>query len=1519
MEDFNNLVEVQPVDLRDLVETRELKSLPVHDTALKNRAAIASLLSEDTSKVMEKYQAVLTEAKSGETYTHDKLLSDAVIAEQPSDMKGIMTILADPSIPLEQKKIAIAGINSKFAKDSSTLITTRAYSQPSGKEDVEQENVRISGAEQFANIRKQNEAIEAIKTQHALSLDPDVGNAVVDFISLITPFSTNKYGATTLAQAAKAIGVNISTGKATVLPGEAVVAIRDALANMPIEKQVQATEAITNIIKNNSSLFFNSDNNFAEYQQMQAIFEQGGYGNVSRFLDNVSGILDLAGLGFLGKGTKVLTKLFTRTPEVSASKTLVRSTTDTISNVSPLKIMQDANPDKARKMLSVIVNENSDEAAQALAGTTRIDAVAGQVVPQPLVVDGSVTPKLIDPLREFKTIEPDVDVYKAYSDVGGLWFTEKEKLEAGAKIYKDFTNVDGITLHDNLVSVGTVGDKAIIKAVYGNSEGGFLSAESALNQAKFSLREYGVVDQDLNLLKRIEGEYVPITLAEAKGVDGDYLVSIEKELKFSQKDVTVFDPQDVKRNWFDRIPIFRSNKAGTLANHLLDNASMLSPVYTGAGVVATDKATRIDKMLLNLHSNFSDDFIRIPKARQDFIYEHIKEANLLGLELSDNALLAKGFAKDEITVLKNWRKSWDTHFFFENHDAGRTLANKKYMVLESGTGDKFFARPISKESNIVNAYDPSLNQVVALQKSDIDDLYTKGGTFAELVRPSTINRVPTEHIIVRNTPSEYLRRITDSDQVLNYRKGYYQVHYKAPKFIEELAKDSAGRVYNKTIAMAGSTKEAEQVVDRLRQTSGKPIADYNIRDDIKNLRVDTDAYWDLMTSSGRVAQRHRGARLEAISSPNVMFDSKYIADPVESAIRASRSLSGRIATRDFLETSKARVMSQYGEFFPNGRWVENSNSLISRKSLTGADIADARTSVEYINFLQHGYDNSVDDGFKSVMNAFANMSVKAGIETGEKMFLHLAQGAPTNFLKNGVFQSYLALNPFRQLIVQSHQSIRLAAYNPTYVLRGGVALDGSEYLMMKSGMIPVSKNKALFDFIEDSGMLDAVDKQNLVRGSLSDLAESYNPVSRNIGKVLSVPRKFGFDLGEQANLLSHLLAVRDKFQKAGRNIADPAVRDEAYSVARALSYDMNFAGDMPYNQNTLGLFMQFFQVPHKAITSVMTNRRIAGGDQLRMAAADLVLFGVPGATILYNMLPKGVLPEDPEVREATVFGMETILLNKSLSLIAGQKINVDFSALSPYGVDGFANLFHAIVSGGTMEFIQNTPAFTLYLKEGSRMREALGRSMRYLGFIDTEQGLPPETGVSVLSGLAEMSSGWSNYLKAKAIVETGKLPTTHKNERMQDTKAFTYAAAKLFGFGSLQETMFYAATKEITAGTKAHEAEVQSWYKSYSKVLTRDQKFTSENPEYTNTVLGAAKLMWKDDYKAMEIINKLLAKDLADKENSLMKRILEYGNIKGADEHASTLKMLPSLKDEDYNKALKLFDDAQAQANKGQE
>jgi len=1508
MDNLDEVAQVSPVSIDDFIEERPLAPL-APDATIRNRAAILALQSD---KPIENYQALYQEGTEGRSDLYSMLKGQNDVKEDLLSQQALMTILADPSTTPEMAQKAIDNINKGMSKDSGRRLALDAALEASEGYSPNKEDARIHAVEIFDEIHQYAKDKQAILNEHGMMLNQDNVRTLSELVEGVLPFANNKLSYSVLKDISKELNLGIGGAKAALLPGEAKVAIREAISNMPPNQQVEAFKKIRSVLENNSTIFFRDDNDFAEYMLVNDLLAEEGYGTMSRVFDNASGLLDLIGLGVVRTAGKVF-KSFKRTPEAMESNVATRSVSNNTSPVAPANLIKDTNPDRAKKMLQAVDEAKSDELSKALFGVSRDEAIISNTLPQPASIDGTV---------ESRIINPNPEVLNTIKGFGGEWLTTGEKSRAVNYIEEALKEVKGVTYHDNMSQGGLSGINYKGKAVYGLEGSGFSNAEDALNQTKFALSEFGIVEDNIQILKKIDGEYVPVKREEVAGLDGDYLAAVEINRDIKASDIGSFDVLDVKRNLFDSVPAFRSKKSGTMANTLLDNASMLHPKITGGGVVQTDKGVLIDKLFLDEFDAFAVPFRSLKSERQDKLYEYIKLANKDGLDEDVLSLTARGFTSEEVNILNKWRSAWDTQWFFENRDLIKTVDAQGYKLFDHSNA-RLIGKPIQKDLNINLAYDADTDKLVKLSAQDIENLYNNGGTLSKLRRSEYLDNAWVDHFIVKNQPNNYMRALNASDEVLTYRKGYYQVHYDAPQFIVQVVKDGQGnKLFEKAVDIAGTTKEAEHIRDGLSKATGE---EFYVRGDVKKFAPDTDYYWDLQSASGRLAQRRRGTPLQDSTVPRG-FSETYMVDPVEGAIRSARSLAGRLASRDYLEHTKARALQQFGDVFPESQfgkpqWTENSNSLVARGRMTGKHIRDARTTVEYINYLQRGYENAFDEGFKGLMNTLANVMARFSSK-GEKLFMSAADIGPTDLGKNVVFQAYIATNPHRQWIVQTHGVMRILGYNPSYAI-SGLPRDVHTYILSK--MLPDNKltpqMRELRDFVDGSGMLQAVDRHNMVRGALTDMAESHKPIQRIFGKSLAVPRKIGFDIAEQTNVTNHILAVRDKFLKEGLDVTKPEVKDQIYSQARAIMGDMNFAGDMPYNQNAMAILMQFAQYPHKAITSITTNRRIRGtinplnkelystpiskNDKLRLAAIDTLLFGVPFSVAVSNMIGEDMLPENPVAREAVLYGVESAIINKALSNIAGRDINLDVGSLSPYNMEGFAQMSEAFLDGGFWEMLSHSPASNVFFKDGSKVQEAIGRLIRYGGHFDPER---PEDLQSILSGFAEISSGWSNYLKAKAIWETGNI-TTKSGQVIRSDAGGMEAMAKAFGFATQEEAYTYYMRNKLSENSKAYEDEVKRWTKSYVSYLTRQEKFTNQDPEVFIKTLGAARRVWGGSIKAQEVINRELGYLAKDIKSSLINDMLKASSLPQGKQSLVEMKNSGVLNDDEFDRAVRLIED----------
>lgn len=1099
---------------------------------------------------------------------------------------------------------------------------------------------------------------------------------------------------------------------------------------------------------------------------------------------------------------------------------------------SPGSILYLTNPAKAKSLHAQVYLDETGAVAQATHGVAREEALLKGVSPQVTDKTGRVKKAPDDIENTLRTVLASELGMSVKNSFGGFAFSEKEIASARAAKVSDYSGVSGINLNSAMSSFEFDGAKAKINAVYTNGQGGWLQAEEAVSQAKFSLQKQGIKDQDVEVLRLDGGEYVPVKLEEVRGVEGDYVVRISREDQLSDMDVTDWDNLTVKRNLFDRFQTSGNNSQGSWNRFFVDPASTLDKRITGSMSVADDKAAKLTAELLQVfETKFTTPFMSLKKDRKELLEGYIKEANVKEYKF-DPVALSNKFNKKELDILRGWRDAWDIAWTFENLDLVRTLRKDGFQYFDTPNLTAVVKqRPKRFENRRV--YDSASDSNRVLTDAEINDIYAKGGFIGEFRRPLDLHGESMEYLIVRNTPNEYARKLNDSDKMLEYRDGYYQVSYKNPKFIDETVTDSRGKVTTRTLAVTSSIAEADQIVKKL--SAQNPGNQYKYRGDDRKVSRNSDMYWDMNHVGGRIAQRHRGQLLENGVGLKQMGSIDFIESPADSAMKASLSIGGRMAMRQTLEVSKERFINQYSHLLIKedgfARFPSSRDQIVMKGEASTKELADARTTWEYINYMENGYLNVMDDKLKAALNIFADFAGLRGLDTVENLARAGSDANITGTVKGGVFASMIASNPLRQYIVQMNQGLRMLAYNPKAFLSGNIQKYSTAYFFKDTKMKFSADTKEFLDFFHDTGMSQAITRGNLIRGTLLEASGRYSTADKLSKATVGKLREVGYDKAENGNLVIHAAAVYDKYKRAGANIKDAAIREQMHQETRALTGNMNFAGDMPYNQNWMALMFTYMQVPHKFMLQSL-NRQLTVAERTRLVSADMTFWGLPTGMVAY-FVGQDLLPEDEDIRHIVTDGLESWVINRSLSSLTGERQNIDFSSLAPYDMDGWGKIMNSFFfDGGIKGIIDNSPTARVFgLSVDSRTGLALKTSRDYfMSFTDMADSYTNPEFVDVMDNWGKMSTGWTNYQKARSMWHFG-VSRDKQGRLTDDDTTRVEAIAQLFGFGPKDTASYYKVMMDSTVknakdAAKADVKQLKTMINSYTNGDTTGAKAT---------------------------------------------------------------------------------------------
>lgn len=1534
----------EQVQLDDLIETRPLTS-SVPSASIRNRAALDALLTSNPQDMVEKYRLLVKEGEEGSTISHEEAVRRIDEHNRNKTMRHVINLLGDKNIPLDQKERLFDLVQREGYKEEPAMtLRTNALTAPSDGESLRGENARISTAEMMAEIhadaQKRQRMVNTVMAATLPNASPDTVVEIAE--AEVMPFGRNALTANLNEAIRKAQGEDTSFFKWVgdfLTPGTTKQAIREKLSRIPLDKREEFVAGVLDGIKNSKSVF-TGENYYNMFRSAEELLMQAPASDAEAWTENVMTLFDVFwiadGVKRVTKGAKAVApaveadtsiprgrrpgsadpgvedvdfnevhradwelvkdptnpmqigkpkdrigmsegpkKLAGPKPEKEADdmkRVQLNSVVKQENPVSPYAIIEQSNPEQARSIHAAVAASKSDELSEAVAGVSREQFMANNLLPQVGSELGSVLAKV------------DQSIIAGVKNTGATRFTEEELSQAYNSVQRGFRNIHGLEINDAMTTFRLDGDRVIVEAHYTAPGGSFDTVAEAKAHAKFYLKEYGVRDDEIEIMKREGLDYV---VHEGTDLDvGDFIIKVKTDHELSADDISNWSKLDVKRNFFDRFSFAVSDHGGSVSRHLFDPASMLHPTLTRSASVGTDQTLSFENILLKPIKELRNEIEGMDKARRAKVEEYIKEANLKQIAFDPAYLAGQGFTKKEIDALRKWQDIQDGHYYLENLDLVRTLRTQNYQLFEN-SNIRVFAKPAQKNQNIGRVYDPAIDDVRILTQQEMDDLYDQGGTYAKLRRPENINGYEVDHIVVRNTPTEYLRGLRDTDKVLNYRPGYYTIYYKAPKFVEEAYIDPTTKQKSwRAVAVAGSQEEADIYLSNAQAATG---SEYRVRNDIRAVRHEDDSYWDLEKSKGRIAQRHRGQTLQDASGLQHVGDSSYIAHPMESAVRAAKSLADRTMMRNILETAKERAIAQYGEMFPpngiGGRRFPNSVGEISDKGdPRGKSAADARTTVEYIRYLENGYINSTDEWIKGHMNVLADFLGSKHFTIGEKAARGAASFGPTGFIKGSVFQAYIALNPLRQLILQPHQAIRMAAFNPKGYAKANLL--AAKYLHNKM----IGATDDFTKFVDDSGVLAGVDQHSLVRGLKLDLADSASKPKRILGEVAAAPQKFGFNAGEQVNQLIHMSNVFEKRMREGKDLVkNKTLRDEAYAEARALSYEMNYAGDMPYNQTAAAAIFQFLQVPQKAFLQ-LTNRKLKGTDVARVAVFDMVMWGSPVAG-LAAWMGADLDIEDEEIRQIVNDGLEAFALNKFFTMITGEETNVDYGSLSPYDLSGWVKMWDAFMEDGMLSMLAASPAAQLWVKDGGRIPNAMNMMGRWLNLVeDYEEDRP--TFMAVMNEVAKVSSGWNNAYKASIMLSARKKFDQYGNVT-DDAVSTPEAFHQLLGFGPKSEAELYELSKQVRKWDKKHKEEVDKMYNDIMRVTTQHLETDKADIRYILSLQNKLMMAFKNDPMAQDYVRRKWQEDMKGKERQLTEKMIRAAGLPDAGNYKDMVRAMP--------------------------
>lgn len=1406
-------------------------------------------------------------------------------------------LLADPNYTDEQKAWAMEYVNDPHRPETTMVETlSKDFNEAATPKTGEQLSLQQGRAALINQYADWKQVKQAVQDGDYFSSNASAAAKGVDFLSLMVPF----YEQSIVAEAvAKARGGDFSqVAEAFVFMGSAKQGLIDAFQQMSLPERAQAAHSFAEAIRDANTVAFVT-NDMNGKMLLDAVLN-GDYTDIERTLDNMVSLMDASIFAKPVAGAVAYGRVSSR---IARAEKLA----NTVKPTSPIRVADDVSSEAVRDMHKIIAQDETGEAAMALAGTTKPDALADGLMPELAKADGSVRNKTLDVDRELiKTTLEDRLLADVINDTAIGALTRKEIESANAHVVTRMQEAVNLTPRKEMFTVESLEGGANIRAVYGAGESGWESAEDAFKVAEIALRDLGITRADMTLLKRdATGDFVPHVgeIDEA----GEYLLGIDHKYNASFADVQVWDQFTVKRNFLDQISPLA---AKSVNRNIFDPASMFDPHVTLGANAAVEKVGIVQERLLQKGSEFTQGFSRMGKEEKAAIQNYIEKANEEGLKFNPAQIKTDfGISEEGVELIRGFRDYWDDVWAIRNELETRAMRNKGYQVLEDATNDtRLFGVPQTKGMVDLRkpVYDADTGNMRKLNSEELEKLYETGGGAIKMRRPMTLGDDATD--IVIHSRDKLPRGLRDGDKVMPYRDGYYQRGYEAPHFIVEKITLKDGSTYTKARATAQTTEDATVYRDRLAKMDTSKT--YEIMHDVKDRDALAGFEMDVYETFGRSMQRTRGKQLEDATAILKGSPSNHLTDPIDAIQKAAVSLANRASMTDYMDAAKKRFFDQYKDLFPleNGqpKFPENMGDIGSRRSADSKRVADARSTFEYIAYLENGYTNMLDDFSKGAMRGLADFFGKHGLGSLEKVFRSLGKAEPVQKMKATAFHLYLGLNPLRSFMLNAHQSSLLLANFPKYTAtRMPVDATAMTFALVNKGAVPdaivkmtgrsQAEWKIMYEEYLKSGLPSSVTANNLARAATKNMVDAQQgnaikSIGGAVDKGLNFTRKIGFDAGEHISLMTAWLAHYDKV-KSGKAALNKTDFHQIGAQARSYTFNMNRAGDMAYNQNSLSAFFQFFQVPHKAMLNSLFNRTLTRAERRNLLAYNAVAFTLPPKA-MYQLFGDS-LPdenENPELHAMVVQGLQFYMFNKGISLIAGEDAGIDFSSAAPSDMFALYEFMSDMATTEVGSALSNTPAGQLVFGNNPRITNLFKTMGRYFNVAEDFDNNPTELS-DVMREFAELSSGMGNFFRAKMALETERL-MSRSGVVLDETVVKPEAIALLFGFRTLDEARTRLGEETMFKQKDKLRKEVEKFYRDYTAQLSRDG-MTNEEADRVIKVMSQGMRVFKDYPAAMETLQFLMERDARKGMGVFHRRALEMSGVMTPEEFKSFLTTIP--------------------------
>lgn len=1309
------------------------------------RATMGSLIIE--GKLPEQK----VEAEGPEVDVNYEAVKQVAQQDKLADLQRQMEGVAfDPTMPAGDKIARISELNVEAGKpvkgqDAFVHLLSEEALAAATPEERNAQQYLSEMAENIAFSRRQRDRALAVTTDL-----PPLEEVFDDFAAAaIVPGSFGIPILSVIEQALPEVEIEPSD---YLLVGDLIRRAKNHIRSLPIEEQTEVLKRIGHTI--NDGEYYLGSNDFTKFE-IRSVFEDLSEDSLSdEILNDVFSLLDVLGFaGLLRSGIKLPGKI---AKSLDKALTAPRPVDEVVENFpqrqpenTPMGIIDQVDPKRSKELSEAAVV--SEDVAEQL-GTTREIRTAETMAPA----------DIRDGIRKKVSLVDD-------DDFNTLLFSDTEIAEQLNKVNKLMTDphVESLSgrVYANNIYLDTTesGFKASYVSTKTATHGYGTLDEARAIQAGYKkmLNDADIqgVSPEILIKAKDSDEYVPISnYTDLRGVrNGDYAVRIDIDDIFhsghARKDFDFIDDDITHAALNFRVADFFDKSAW--GSRILD--------YTTN--VAVDLTSRRLKNLKRVIEPLN----KLPSSSQRKVYEVLDRGDQEMKWYSPSELRSfwgnekdfKGLVEGYYSAVEHQQRAYR----IMNSAVYKILRGRGSRLIRysvNGENRNFLGKPLrpqdtpdAKELRAV--YDADLGGLREITLDELSKL-REGTSINQMVRLDFPLRFDGQEVsfIVGKKAGKGLKVEALPSTVLRSQAGYIPRMYQAGYLVRKRYTTTADGFENQERwSVVGIEKDIASARQLLDEFNAKAAAEgtkakYEVVRSSEFTDKSGQMYYDLLNldflaDTGQLfTSVRRDAELLGKMDP-VTGKSRRILQSVPEAMNAFAHRASRAGTYDLLiEKYTTNWLKKYGQFSYQGKFPMFGDPLpfTSDRQAVGQSLEYARAKAS-ARFIQRLAGVEPEGMARFAKQHIVDTIEDAYLNRANKWTAFLAENVQ-NFrdlniiskVKTLAFFQLITQRIVRQAVLQANQmSIYLGRKDAFkyFFTEGGTRDFAAMWMALASksaklddkgmetfGRLAGKSGKELAEDVEAymrSGLPDSVDSHLWVaadaidRNSLSlteaasELGDAlhYGKVKgRQIEKTL---RRYGFDLGEQTQLLAAFLTEKNAWQKLNPKKAhlwkDPLNLQQIAGRARSMSLNMNQAGATALQKGLLSLPFQFMSHTTKSLQlmapshigrfripglSNIANRHISNREKFNIFVAQSLMYGTGGLgmtkgwdLIKENFFddPSQIPPELDLIVEEALFGTA---FNMMMNLADGKDVT-DFSenyevteSLSPLGGSLFWNV-----------------------------------------------------------------------------------------------------------------------------------------------------------------------------------------------------------------------------------------------------